>query len=558
VIGGYVRLKKRGKNFIGLCPFHTEKTPSFTVSPDKQIYHCFGCGAGGNVFTFLMEHEKMSFVEAARFLAQRAGIIIRETGTDARRDDIERLNYAHEIALDYFRRLLRSPKYKVVLDQYLKGRRNIAEESIEQFRLGLAGESWDGLLAHAAKKDMQPEELVKAGLAVKSETKGTYFDRFRQRLMIPIFNLSQKPIAFGGRTLKKGEPAKYVNSPETPLYSKSNVLYALNFARDHVRDANAAYVVEGYFDVISLWQAGVKNVVASSGTAFTLQQARLIARFAEQVYLFFDADSAGQKAALRSVDSLYNAGLEVSIIVPPGDEDPDSIARKFGRDRIEELRTEAVGYIPFRVKNTELESAGIIAKEKLIKEMKGVGDNISDPTRRSLFFVEAADVLGIDVHILQTAKAAAPSATKDATRPQRKYRPEEFEFLSLLLNNPGSIDNAFEMIAPDDFDSKALARLYAAMISHYRKKGSLDPKTLVETVADREAASLLTEIATVEWEPDRIEPETRIRTRLMGERKRRRIREKLKLELAEAEANGDQTRAEQIIEEMKQHGVYGS
>ena len=218
VIGQYLRLKKRGKNHTGLCPFHTEKTPSFNVNSERQIFHCFGCGKGGNVFTFLMEHEKMTFVEAVHHLAQRANIPIREDrGSDQRREMLERINYANLIAMEYFVSVLRDRKYSSILDDYLIGRRGLTAETIDEFHLGLAGPDWDGFIRYAATKDLSEQELLQAGLVLKSEKKGNYFDRFRHRLMIPIISLSQKPIAFGGRTLKKGEPAKYVNSPETPL-----------------------------------------------------------------------------------------------------------------------------------------------------------------------------------------------------------------------------------------------------------------------------------------------------------------------------------------------------
>jgi DNA primase len=260
----------------------------------------------------------------------------------------------------------------------------------------LVGKEWDGLLQVARKKGLSDEDMIKAGLALRSDSTNQCFDRFRARLMIPIFNLSNKPIAFGGRTLKKGEPAKYINSPETPLYSKGNVLYGLNFSKDSIRESGHALVVEGYFDFISLWQVGVKNVVASSGTAFTQQQARLLARFCEMVYLFFDADSAGQNAALRSVDVLYDSGLDVRVMIPPPGEDPDSTARKYGPDKLEELKVGALGYIPFRIRNVALESTGLIAKEKLIKELSALGNKINDPTRRALFFDEAAVALSVD------------------------------------------------------------------------------------------------------------------------------------------------------------------
>jgi len=554
VIGEYIRLKKRGRNSQALCPFHTEKTPSFKVSADKQIYHCFGCGKGGNVFTFLMEHEKMSFVEAVRHLARRANIPIREEVSDHRREQLERLNYAHQVALDYFRELLFDSKYRRVLDYYLKGRRVITDDSIEFFQLGLAGEEWDGFLRNATKKGIKADELLKAGLVLFSEKKKTYFDRFRQRLMIPIFNLSQKPIAFGGRTLRKGEPAKYINSPETPLYSKSNVLYGLNFARDSIREANAVIVVEGYFDLISLWQSGVKNVVASSGTSFTHQQARLLARFAEEVYLFFDADSAGQSAALRSVDSLYDAGLEVKVMIPPDNLDPDLVAREFGPDRIDEIRHDALGYVPFRVRGIDLASTGIIAREKLVKELGAVGEKITDPTRRSLFFQEAAEALRVDISVISKARPMTASQPAETTRKDRNNKVET-EFLSLLLSNPGAIDTVFEQVAPDDFDSRQLSRLYSAMITQYETDGSLNANRLIERFQDEESISLLTGLAAIEWSKDTVEHETRERTKDFIDRKQKRIRSKLQQELARAEAEGDRQKAEELLEQLKQHGL---
>ncbi|MDD3732437.1 MAG: DNA primase [candidate division Zixibacteria bacterium] len=555
VIGEFIRLKRKGKNYEALCPFHTEKTPSFKISSVKQIYHCFGCGKGGNVFTFLMEHEKMSFIEAVRYLARRANIIIRETGTDVKREQLEKLNYAHQVALDYFHNLLFQNRYQQVLENYLKQKRGIQLDNIEFFRLGLSGEEWDGFIKYAAKKDLTTDALLKAGLAVYNEDKKSYYDRFRHRLMFPIFNLSQKPIAFGGRKLKKTDTAKYVNSPETPLYSKSNLLYGLNFARDHIRETNKVFVVEGYFDFISLWQAGIKNVVASSGTAFTIQQARLLARFAEEVFLFFDADSAGQNAALRSVDSLYDAGLEVKVVMPPPGEDPDSVAQKYGRDKIEELQTDALGFIPFRVKSIDLPKAGIIAREKLVKEMKALGDKIADPTRRSLFYDEAAQALAVDIRLFQSPTGGTLSARTSATGNRDQLNRIEFDFLSLLVSNPGTIDEIFQQISPDDFDSKKLSRLYAAMITQYKDKGQVIANKLIENFADEESISLLTEIASVDWEPATVEVEARKFTQQLLKRKQKKIRARLQKELAQAEADGDHDRANRILEELKSYGL---
>jgi len=503
ILGQYVRLKKRGRDFWALCPFHQEKPPSFKVSPDKQFYHCFGCGKGGNVFTFLMEHESMSFAEAVRFLAAKANITIRETGTDQRRDETERLNYAHEVAVEYYHKLLFEKRYAVVLDGYLTDKRGISRESIELFKLGLSGETWDGLLKYASRKDLKPEELVQAGLALKSEQKGTFFDRFRQRLMIPIFNLSQRPIAFGGRTLKKGEPAKYVNSPETPLYNKSAVLYGLNFSRDPIRQANCAYVVEGYFDLISLYQHGIKNVVASSGTAFTAQQARLLARFAEDVYLFFDADSAGERAALRSVEFLFDAGLEVKILVAPPGDDPDTLVRRLGPDGVDELRTKALPYLDFRIRESERFQSGLVVREKLARELAALASKIADPARRGMFLDTVSDKLGVSVARLQAAAPAPPTA--EAGVATTRIKPREIELLSLMLHNPGRIDDIILALSAGDFESRRLGRIFDAMATQYRQFGTIDAGRLVDTFQGDESLAVITELAARDWPADEID-----------------------------------------------------
>lgn len=551
IIGEYIRLKKRGKNFLALCPFHTEKTPSFSVSQDKQIYYCFGCGKGGNLYTFLMEHEHMSFVEAVRHLAGRANIVIREESvSDGRREVLERIGFANQMAVEYYQKNLRLTKHRNVLEDYLKGKRKISDDAIEHFQLGLAGDSWDGLIKHAASKDLNAEELSRAGLTTLSDKTKSYYDRFRKRLMIPIFSLSRKPIAFGGRTLEKGESVKYINSPETPLYQKSHVLYGLNLARDDIRESGAAIVVEGYFDVISLWQAGVKNVVASSGTAFSAQQARLLARFAEEVYLFFDADSAGRQAALRSVDLLYDAGLEVKVMTPPKGEDPDSVALQYGRERLEELQADAIGYIEFRVHGLDIDSVGIIGKEKLVKELAAVAGKIADTTRRSLFLAEAADQLQVDIQLMK--QGLAPPRTEQATDlPKRKYNPDEFEFLSLLLNNPGAIDDISETVAPDDFDSKQLSRLYVAVIEQYRTDGVVDARRLIDQAGDTEFASLITQLASRDWPVEDLEGQAHKALAALMASKKKRIRKRLRDELSAAEAAGDNTRADQLLREIR-------
>jgi DNA primase len=507
IIGAYIQLKKRGRNFMALCPFHTEKTASFSVSPDKQIYHCFGCAKGGNVFSFLMEHENMSFTEAVRHLAAKAGIRIPETQIDdSRKEELDRLYYAHQVARDYYQTVMKSDKYRTRIDKYLRDNRGLSEDSIEFFQLGLAGESWDGFFNHALKKELYPKELIKAGLVSYSETRDKHFDRFRMRLMIPIFNLSGKVIAFGGRTLKKGEAAKYINSPETILYNKSNVLYGLNFSRQFIREGNEVIIVEGYFDLISLFQAGLKNVVASSGTAFTATQARLLARFAETAYLFFDADSAGRTAALRSVDALYDAGMEVMVMVSTEGEDPDSLAQAGGLKAIMEIKQAALRYLDFRIKDIDFEKQGIIAKEKLIKELAEVAGRINDITRRELFIGEAAERLKVDPHTFYNLipSQIRPTAKQSDTTTPRKITDFEQDLISLILNFPDYVDIALENLSADDFQDKSLAGIYNIINEEYHTKGRFSVDRLIDKIDDAALVSKITKLANMDWNGSRI------------------------------------------------------
>lgn len=554
IIGEYIRLRRRGRSYDAVCPFHTEKTPSFKVSQDKQIFHCFGCGKGGNVFSFLMEHEKLTFIESVRLLANKAGIIIPQEKSEPKRELLERINFANQLAVEYFRSNLIGSGAQTVYRGYLQDKRKLSPEIIEEFALGFAGEDSAGLINYCRKKDLTAPDLVAAGLAVFSESRKEHFDRFRLRLMIPIFSLSGKPIAFGGRALRKDEPAKYINSPETLLYNKSAVLYGLNFARDHIREQGYVLIVEGYFDFISCWQAGVRNVVASSGTAFTPQQARLLARFTDAAYLFFDSDSAGEAAALRSVDSLFDAGLDVRVMPAQSGMDPDLIARSGGEQLIRQLASQAITYIPYRIRTSNLAHGGIIVKEKLLKELKSLGNKISDPTRRVLFFQEAADGLGVNQEMFTERKTNKASQVSPSVQTARLHKVEE-EFLSLLLSNPAYSKIAFESVSPEDFDSKQFGRLYATFANQFNDSGLLDINRLLQMFQDEESISMLTALATVNWRAESLDLEMRQRTQDFLQRKQRRIVAAMKKELAAAEAAGDHKRAEMIGEEMKQYGL---
>lgn len=346
VVGGYVTLKRAGQRFKGLCPFHSEKTPSFTVNPEKQMYYCFGCQRGGDVFHFVMEHEGVDFVGAMRLLAQQAGIPMPAPGSphggasdseraaDAAAKDV--LYDLHERLTVWFQENLRSEGGRVP-QEYLR-EREMSEELVAKFRLGYAPDSWDKLLSWGRSMGFSRETLDAAGVVVVTEDEGSgqrCYDRFRHRLMFPIWNEQGRVVAFSGRVLEAEQKGgKYVNSPETPIFHKGNVLYGLPWARDGIREQGYAVVCEGQIDVIACHGAGLNNAVAPQGTAFTEAQARLIKRYTDNITLAFDADDAGINAAMKAIDAFVPAGLAARVVLMDEGEDPDSIVRKHGAEAL--------------------------------------------------------------------------------------------------------------------------------------------------------------------------------------------------------------------------------
>ena len=336
VIGEYVPLKRTGANYNGLCPFHSEKTPSFTVSPAKQIYYCFGCGEGGNIFKFMMKIENLTFPEAVAKLAAKAGVSLPKKELSKSEKErlarLQRLYKINDLAARYYQKvLLESKAGKDYLDYLLK--RGMNKEIIEKFSLGATPAGWDGLVKFLAAKGIKEQEMLDLGLASKSKDGQRIFDRFRERVMFPIRDERGRVIAFGGRlNSPEAKAQKYMNSPDTPLFHKSKVLYGLDLAKNAIRAQDSAILVEGYMDVIACHQYGISNVVAPLGTAFTAEQAKLIMRHSYQVYVSFDGDAAGEKAAMRSLDIFSSLGLNVHVLTLPGGRDPDEYLREFGQD----------------------------------------------------------------------------------------------------------------------------------------------------------------------------------------------------------------------------------
>jgi len=410
VIGDYVTVKKKGANYWACCPFHGEKTPSFSISPSKGIYKCFGCGKAGDSVRFIMDIEGLGYGEALRHLAKKYGIEIQEEEmTDDqmnRQNERESLFIILEYAKEFFKNQLhQSDEGKSIALPYFK-ERGFSDATIQTFDLGYSPESWDLFVKTAIKQGYSQEIIEKAGLVTQRNEEGKVYDRFRNRVIFPIHNVSGKVIAFGARILKsdasKSSQAKYLNSPETDVYHKSSILYGIAQAKNEIRNLDVCYLVEGYTDVISLHQAGIKNVVASSGTSLTTDQIKLIARFTKHVTVLYDGDNAGIKAALRGMDLILEEGLQVNLVVFPEGNDPDSFVRKIGSEAfLDYIKKEAKDVISFQA-NLFMKEAGDdpFKKSELIKEMVQSISKIPDAIQRSLFIQKTASLMRLEEDVL--------------------------------------------------------------------------------------------------------------------------------------------------------------
>lgn len=503
VIGSYVRLQKKGGSYVGLCPFHNEKTPSFSVSASKQMYHCFGCGVGGNVFTFIMEYENYSFVEALKLLAERAGIRLPEieaSKEEKRAADLKsRLLEIHKVAAKYFFYQLKSDRGKTALE-YLKGR-GLSDETIVHFGLGYSNKSPDDLYRYLKSLGYEDELLRQSGLVSMEESKGAY-DKFWNRVMFPIMDSNNRVIGFGGRVMGEGMP-KYLNSPETRLFDKSRNLYGLNFAR--LSRKPYFLICEGYMDVISLHQAGFQNAVASLGTAFTPLQAKLLSRYTNEVLLTYDSDGAGIKAALRAIPILKEAGLSARVVTMHPYKDPDEFLQALGAQEYEKRIEQAKNSFFF-----ELE----VAQREF---------NLEDPEHKTRFFNEAAKLLlqfhedlernnyieavaklyGISYENLKNlvnrfgARLSMPQAVSEGKFRERegisgKKRPEDGiqQSQKLLLTWLCEDIRVFEriqgIISADDFSEEPCKKVAELLFEQYEKEKQVTPAKIISCFESKE------------------------------------------------------------------------
>jgi DNA primase len=492
VISETVSLKKSGKNFQGLCPFHVEKTPSFTVSEEKQMFHCFGCGLGGNVFTFLMHYHHLSFPEVVAELAGRLGIPLPQSSSAPGRDGEaenhqEALRNLHQAAAEYYHRLLTQGKIGQKGRDYLV-LRGIKQELVREFFLGLAPEGWDHLLRFAEGRKFPVSLLEQSGLVIKKD-KGGYYDRFRNRLLFPIQDERKRVIGFGGRALA-GESPKYLNSPESPLFNKGKVLYGLPQALPFIRKTNRVIIVEGYFDCLTLHQHGFKQTVATLGTALTREQIRKIKGLAEEVLLLFDGDQAGIRAALRSVPLFRQEGVRARIKVLPPEADPDKYCLQVGAERFAAELAQAEPMLTFFF-NYELRSLedGSADRVRLLERLTPHLQALESEVERSYYITWLSERLKIPETVLVRALAGRRqrTVTPTGTRPDpaEKVSGWEWHIIGAALSIPAAAPLLLAEDLGEILETEEAKDLYRLMREEYLGRGEVDAGRLLDRIEDQ-------------------------------------------------------------------------
>jgi DNA primase len=528
-ISEYVNLKKAGQNWKGLCPFHAEKTPSFTVSPAKQIFHCFGCGSGGDIFTFLTRHESLSFPEALKVLANRAGVTLKAShGSPAKTGEKEKLLSIHREAAAFFSQQLPS---HAAASAYLK-KRGIDGEAQKQFLLGYAPKSWNALLSFLERKGYKGEILKKGGLVTQG-TKGSY-DTFRDRVMFPIFDMQGDIIAFGGRSIDGSEP-KYLNSPETPIFNKRRIIYGLNFARDSIKAKGYAMFTEGYLDVITAHLHGFTNTIAPLGTAITPEHGKLVKRFTENVILAFDSDAAGIKAAKSASNILLESDLNVKILPIPDNEDPDSFLRKRGEKEFQKLLGQPMTIIDFFIKHGKDRRA---TSREVLETISKVPDKVLQGDYMKLL----AEKLNVEEKYVREEfqrmknrpqRGYRTPAAGTGTRPKPKRKPlDEVYIIQLLLQLPEKVKDVCGILSSEDFGDVTTRNIFKKM-----KDGATDLNTLLSR-SEGEEKSFLTEISVEDTfeDPEKVLDDC---IKSLGEKKRKVMIKELDHKIKDAESRKD-------------------
>ncbi len=569
LIGSYVPLKRTGKNLKACCPFHNEKTPSFVVTPDKQIFHCFGCSVGGNAISFVMKQERLEFPEAVRFLADKAGIEVPDSaGDDAQRDGTrDKIFEANAVVVEYFHQNLVGGHEKEVgvAREYIKLRK-LNLDAVKRFKIGYAYEAWDGLIRYLRRKGFDNTIIEKSGLVVAREDRKGFYDRFRGRVIFPIFDYRGRSIAFGARALKKDDKVKYINSPETPVYTKGRNLYGFNWAKEAIGREDRVIIVEGYLDFIRPYLAGVEYVAASQGTALTPDQIRLIRRYTRNVTMLFDMDKAGQSAALRSLDILLEEEMDVKVAALADGEDPDSFIQKYGADDFRKRIGEAKSLFDYKLERLtiefgaqKLEGRGIICREMLATIEKVKNEIVKNGYLKELaarLNVTEDVVLRERQNILKKQPGMTVRPLKEAIKPVQNaaLSSDEEWLLRFVMTNAMWLQEARAQIAPGDLPGEAAQEVLATAYRLLDEGREAGPAALAGALQDESLRQKLMELAST---PSTTDLKTAPKAfadcvRRIRDRGRKARRQDVREMIRQAEKAGDHEALRQAQEEFNQ------
>ena len=569
IIGNYTALKRAGRNFKALCPFHNEKTPSFVVNPDKQIFHCFGCGVGGNAVGFLMRQEGMEFPEAVRFLANKAGIVIPEDEAAVNnpskqlREDIYKIN---ALATAFFHEVLLSSREADVKTarEYLKNR-GVDLETVKRFQLGFALNEWDALLKYLRSKAISEELIAKAGLIIAREGKSGFYDRFRNRIIFPIHDIQNRPVAFGARAMQDSDGAKYINSPETPLYTKGQHMFGLSLTKAAVGRMDRILVVEGYMDMIMPFIHGVENIAASLGTALTVDQIRLIRRYTPNVVMLFDTDPAGQSAIVRSLDLLIDEGMNVRVATLAEGADPDSFIRAQGVAAFNTRLDNAVSLLDFKFNwlAGQFDPTTVDGKTRIARELLGTIQRFKSEVAKYELIKTLAKRLNVPESVLQKQAGQAKSQPVGADLVSSRHKEvkdlapvvgvSHELLLALFLKDPAWARAASGKISPEDFTDPRERQVVDAIWGLMQEGDAWTINDLLGRLNDESIISLVTSSLSIE-EGKLTEP-ARVLEDCVGKivrEKQKLARGRLMEAIRQAEAEQDTVKLDQLKEEFNQ------
>ena len=569
VIGRYVPLQRAGRHFKARCPFHKERTPSFMVNTDKQIFHCFGCGIGGNVFSFLMQHDRLTFPEAVRQVADQVGVRIPDRGTQTKNGAAETLLPLMEKVCRYFERVLQDAHTGKDARAYLE-QRGVSERTRQAFRLGVAPAGWDGLLKAARATGVSPERLEAAGLVIQGAH--GYYDRFRHRLMFPIMDVRGRVVGLGGRSLDGQEP-KYLNSPETPLYVKGRQLFGLAQAKEAIVSAKTAVLVEGYFDCVVLAEWGIANVVSPLGTALTADQAKLLKRYAEQVILAFDADAAGEQATLRGIDVLVESGLQVRVAQLPPNVDPDEYVRASGREGFQQLVSQSLGIFDCLVQTALRRFPGRVSRSGAAATAAATEDKVQAaqfvlPTiaktpnamLRREYVRLLAERLQLDEAAVaeelrkvqpRSTPASRPAAGSLKPVPRGAAQGPERLFTALVLDEPSRWIRGEHGLALEAIADPMLRRILAVVGELGAARSAVIPAHVVSRLADPAEGALVSELVELARSMESPEEAFRDCLRRLQTNARKRELAALREQIRLAQETGQDADAERLLAEYQ-------